>query len=193
MNNYTLSSGVVLTLQRPRPLLIGRIVTAAREQWLAEHGDVPPIPTYEVTTAAGEVEIHEHNETTLDDHPEDRDAYYAYIQAKQDHNLAGHEASLRACLIYGVVEGPDDAWRAEREYWRIPIPEHPNDAKIEWLEDISASWDELLAVALTIQMVRDPVEAAAQVAADLFRSAVEGVGRDDAGGDQAQAEEKQDG
>jgi len=193
MKTYTLISGVTLTLQRPRPLLIGRIIAAGREKWTAEHGDVPPIPTYEVKTAAGDTEIHEHNETTLDEHPDDREAYYAYIQARQGLNLAGQEASLRACLIYGVAEGPDDQWRAEREYWGIPVPEHPHDAKVEWLEDISAGWDELLSVAIAIQSIRDPVEEAAQVAAGLFRSAVEDAGRDDAGGHPAQAESEQDG
>ena len=99
------------------------------------------------------------------------------------------DATVKVCLKQGVVDDPPDDWREMRQYYGLEVPDHPLDARFEWLHDISNGWPELIDCAWAIQSLPTQLEEVARAAESIFRDTM-GTPRegDDASEDQGPAE-----
>lgn len=190
---FTFESGTTVTLKRVNNLFIGKVSLAAEEKWIAENGEVI-CPTYEIKVAGGGIEVNDHNETTIATEPwsEDEEAQAAwqkYHSDTQQLQAARIDATVRVCLKEGVVDDPPDDWCEMRAYYDLDVPDHPLDARFEWLHDASSGWAELIDCAWAIQTLPNRVEETAKAAESIFRDSVDAPGNgDDAAGDSEEAE-----
>ncbi len=125
MKTFTTSRGITIEFL-PIPTLL--------EKLQAQH-PTPEPPTYEVKTAAGPVEKHAHNETTLET-DEDKAAwadYQARLKAARD---KFNSALMRLVMLRGIkADLPEgNAWIEEQEFIGLSVPEEPHERKIYWLE-----------------------------------------------------------
>ena len=191
---FTFKSGVTVALRRVNPVSVLKIVNAARDRHYAEYGE-PQVPTWTVTQAGGTKEVNEHTEETVQlepwkDDPEVQAAWDEYQTARTLWQAERLEVSTKAFCIKGVVDDPPDEWREEQAYWGVEVPEHPNDARWDWIQVISTGWDEMLELAFAVQGLPNKVEEAARAAEDSFRGSVESPDeRPQPDGDQAEAEQ----
>jgi hypothetical protein len=192
-NTFTFESGTTVTLERINNLFVGKVSLAAEEKWEAENGELV-CPTYEIKVAGGGIEIQDHNEITIATEPwsEDEEAQAAWEKYQSDSTAlqgARIEATAKVCLKEGVVDNPPDDWCEMREYYDLEVPDHPLDAKWEWLHDVSTGWVELLECAWAIQYLPSKTEEVAKAAESLFRNSL-GTPREgaDAGTDSEETE-----
>ena len=193
-NTFTFESGTTVTIKRINNLFVGKVSLAAEEKWQAENGEIV-CPTYEIKVAGGGKEIQDHNETTIATEPwsEDEEAQAAWKKYNSDTQLlqaARIDATVRVCLKEGVVDDPPDEWEAKRRYYSLEIPDHPLDARFEWLHDAAdGGWVELIELAWAIQMLPNPVEEASEAAESIFPDKMESSGNgNDTTGDSEEAE-----
>ena len=185
---FTFESGTTVTLKRVNNLFVGKVSLAAQEAWKAENGE-SICPTYSVKIAGGGEEVHDHNDITIATEPwsKDEEVQAAWTKFKSDEQqlqAARIDATAKVCLKKGVVDDPPPEWREEREYYGLEVPDHPLDARWEWLHDVSNGWTELIELAWAIQMLPSEVEAVAVAATELFPDKVGTSGGDDPGADQ---------
>ena len=172
-DTFTFKSGLTVRIRRVDPRFVAKVATSARARFKREHGE-PECPTYEVKTAGGDVEIHQHDETTV---TEPRWKADAELQQKWreytrlDNGLRSYEITetVRAIAIEGVLDEPGQEWIEKCAYYEIELPENPRDRKWDWICDIAPSFPERYRLAIAIQRVDDPVEATAQAAVESFR------------------------
>lgn len=117
------------------------------EQVMAKH-PIPEVPTYEVTTVAGDIERHPHSikigedgkEITTFANEEDRETWDAYKKAEREALQARYEAAARFLLYQCVDLGPEppDTWGIDFELWglTVPDPDDKIDFKIFWIENV---------------------------------------------------------
>lgn len=171
MREFTTSRGVRLEFL-PIPTLL--------EKLQVQH-PMPAPPTYEVKTATGAVELHQHDETTLDTDA-DKAAWAEYqvrLKAATDRlNLA----LMRLVLLRGLkVDMPaPNGWVHEQQFIGIQVPDDPLELKLHWLqtEALASQEDYLQAVAGVMEASGVPEEVISQAEA-TFRGKVE---RQTAGG-----------
>lgn len=91
-------------------------------------------PTYQITTATGEVEVHQHDETTLETE-EDKRAWEKYQEELKRARRERATRFNRTLIIEGVDVDPDadQAWKEKWEYLGIPIPENKFERKVEYV------------------------------------------------------------
>ena len=186
-------SGTTVTIKHINNLFVGKVSLAAQEKWNAENGE-PICPTYEIKVAGGGIEIQDHNEITIETEPWSEDeeiqaAWEKYQSDTQQLHRARIEATAKVCLKEGVVDDPPDSWRETREDYGLDIPDHPLDAKWEWLHDVSNGWLELIDCAWAIQYLPSKTEEVAKAAESIFRDSL-GTPREgsDADADSEEAE-----
>lgn len=193
MPSYTFTSGVTVPLKRVNGLLIGKIRAATRRRFVEEHGE-PERPTYTRELAGGDVEEYEHDEATIQEaeFADNDELQAAWAEYERWTRMLRGEISAqvtKALVVYGVDAEPPDRWLEEQAYWGIEVPDDPRDCKFEWIKDASTGWDELmLRLGPAILAVPDPIEEAAEEAAESFRFKVEESGRPDDSADPGEAE-----
>lgn len=165
---FETKSGVSLELNPLPPLLIQEVREAARKHAEDETGGKLDKPTYELTTADGAVETHEHDETTILDNPEAMAAWNAW-QAQQNRIAEViSERTLKFILMRGVkMDVPEDtAWIEEQAFFGVQVPENPLEKRFHYIKtEILATTDDVPAIMsqiLTISGVDAEVIAAAQ-------------------------------
>lgn len=124
---FTTPSGRELTL---RP--VGRRYV----QQILSKPEMPKKPTYEAVTVSGHVEIHEHDEKSLET-DEEKAAWLDYQTAQKevvDERLANLTMFL---FIEGVVDDPPplDEWSVDLKRWDLEVPDDPEELKSFWLEN----------------------------------------------------------
>jgi hypothetical protein len=138
---------------------------------------LPDPPTYEVTTAAGEIEVHEHNETTLETEEEKAawEHYQALLHAAQE---AQKERLIKLLLMKGIdfdmpVVGEGD-WLEMQEFLGLEIPEKNLDRRYHYIMTELVGTPEDLAEIMEGVMRKSgvPEEALAE-ARKSFRGALE--------------------
>ena len=191
-HTYTFKeSGTTVEIKRINNLFVGKVSLAAQKKWEAENGE-PICPTYSVKMAGGGEEVHDHNDVTIATEPWSEDeevqaAWRKYQTDEQQLSAARINATAKVCLKKGVVDDPPDEWAADREYWGLDVPDHPLDARWEWLHDLAiGGWTELIECAWAIQMLPDPAEEASEAAENLFPNS---LGASDGGADAGPDEE----
>jgi len=123
---YISSIGVTVILRPVSPELISGLVRSIK---------FPDKPTYTVTLATGETEVHEHDQTTLET-DEDRKAWDEYQAANQ---AVENELFARQCNVLlnrGVVNQmpQDDGWiKRQNSEGITDIPTEPRAKRLYWI------------------------------------------------------------
>jgi len=99
---WTSSTGVKVILKSIPPLLI----TSLNDKFV-----VPKPPQYSITTVAGDVEVYDHDETTLQT-PEEKKAWAEYQQKLSDIETEITSLTIKICLVEGMeVVDKDNRWQ----------------------------------------------------------------------------------
>jgi len=171
---FTFKSGITVRLQRVDQRFVAKVKMSARNRFIADNSK-PICPTYTVLTAGGDPETYEHNETTI---TESRWQADVELQERwQEYQrlatlLRAYEITetVRAIVIEGVLDEPSARWIEKCKYYGLEIPDDPRDCKYEWICDEVPNIHDRVNLAVAIQKINDPVEAAAQAAVESFRN-----------------------
>lgn len=163
-------SGHTVLLKPLSPFLLDKINSAF----------IPPKPpTYEITTAAGDVEIHAHDEETIET-DEDRETWENYIAEFNRVAEAKNTASIKIFLDQGV-DLPEDIdpviehWKELLLSCEIPVPTSEIDIKVEFIKDIIlTNPDDIMLVMSEIIKLSGVSESLVRQAEQSFRDQVEG-------------------
>lgn len=124
---YTTPSGQELTL---RP--VGRRYV----QQILSKPETPKKPTYEAVTVSGHIEIHEHDEKSLET-DEEKAAWLDYEIAQKDVTNEKLTNLTMFLLLEGVADDPPPLkeWSVDLERWNLEVPDDPEELKVFWLEN----------------------------------------------------------
>lgn len=131
----------------------------------------PEPPFYEVTTATGAKERHEHTDTTVKTDAE-KAALAEYNRKRSEHI----DRFIKFFCLRGIkVSASYDDWVDEQTFLELPVPESKAAAKYEWLIGaVLSSVDDYKAVVIGIMQASGvPDNLLAQVS-EQFRGDVEG-------------------
>jgi len=124
---FTNSAGETYQVRGLSPLTPHKLMTAARAEYARDGKTLPELPTYTVTTAAGDTEVHEHDESTLIDEkdPEltknNQKEWQEYIKGVSDVNTIYNKKIMRTVLL-SVDAEPTQAWRDEMKFIGADAP-----------------------------------------------------------------------
>lgn len=141
------SAGQPFVIQGLPPLLMADI---------SANVALPKVPTYTVTTASGDVEVHNHDETTLVTQ-EDKDAWSKYLLELARVNAKVSDQMLTCILLEGVVVTDDtdiSRWEKRRRMVGLPVPEDIEERMLAYkrtmvircTEDIARLMDSVMAL-----------------------------------------------
>lgn len=186
------SNGKAYKVKALPPLQDAIITLKAREKWLAENGDLPPIPTYQITTASGKVEIYEHDDNT-EKTTEEEIAWLEYKRKKEDLDYAIFlTRAKQAKLCIDVNPLDDKEWVERMRFLGVELPE----SKPELLElyadtEVITNANELMLLVLTAAANAGTVEE--EVIKELEGRFFRNRERQAAGRDNQKSEEKEGG
>ncbi len=125
-NVFVTKDGNRIPLRRVAPLLMEKVRQSVK---------LPTPPTYEVETVGGDIEIHIHDETTLES-DEDRAAWAAYqtAQAQANNDLMEKILRLLFAKATGDVVPAGDEWIKEQTYLGVEVPDDPLGRKIHYIQ-----------------------------------------------------------
>ena len=117
-------------------------------QMVMDKHEIPPVPTYEAKTVAGEVEVHQHKVkydkegklvgTTLQT-DEDWAMWNAYQEARSQAISDRMEGAVKFLLCQCVVEDPPplEDWSLDFEEWGLEPPnaDDKQEYKLFWIEN----------------------------------------------------------
>jgi len=134
---YTTNDGVTLETIAVSPFLLEKVRQSVFDR-LRNDGILIDCPTYEVKTAAGNIEIHEHNERTAADPAtaeKEKELWVKYQAGLKRASTEASEKVTEALLLRGVkFDIPkDNGWKEEQEFLGIPIPEKAHELKLHYL------------------------------------------------------------
>lgn len=162
---YTTTRGVEVEFL-PIPLLL--------EKLQSQHPQPQP-PTYTVKTATGNVEVHPHDETTLETDA-DRQAWQEYLQQAAAAKRKLDLALMRLIMLRGikVLTEPAPDWAEEQEFIGIEVPTDPRQRRMHWLEtEVFANQTDYMAIVTGVMEASGVPEEVIQDAEATFRGPVE--------------------
>lgn len=173
--SFTTSTGFKLSLKPVSPFLIQKVQAS---------GEYPKPPTYEVTTAAGSKEVHEHDAESIKTASDaEKAAWVAYTVKSRAVQSEVNDRLVRLILLRGIEsEVPDYGWdREQEEVFGIKVPKDPNDRKVHYLlteaigtaDDIANLITEVIALSGVSQEAIETARASFRRA--LRRNATNGV------------------
>jgi hypothetical protein len=123
---FTNSAGQVFMIHGLSPMLPNQITETLQAEWKAAGKALPTLPTYEITTVAGEKEIHAHDEKSiLEGTPEQvklqQEQYSEYSRNNAEFQ-GEYSTRLMRKVFLAVVTPPTDEWRAEMEFVGVALP-----------------------------------------------------------------------
>lgn len=125
--SFTNAAGESFVIHGLSPLLPEKIMEVVRQDWAKNKKALPARPTYEIATASGEVEAHEHDETTLvvaGDEKQtkaNQDKWLGYLKTQAEFD-GDYNTRLMRVVLMGVEATPTDAWREEMEFIGVALP-----------------------------------------------------------------------
>lgn len=153
-SEFVNSAGFVFKVRGLPPLVLPR---------LSEGIEYPKKPTYSITTASGDIETHEHDETTLVS-PEDFDAWDQYKSGMQK---AEEELSNRmlTCILIEGIDIDDDIdltrWEKRQKLMGLPVPEDFEEKLLQYkrAQVIRSAWDiqQLMQIVMRLTGVSEEV------------------------------------
>lgn len=164
---YTTERGVDIGIV-PIPLLLDEIRRSHEAR-------VKPVPTYTITTAAGDTETHPHNETTLQT-AEERAAWAEYVESRDTAGDKLNDAIWLAVRLKAIkVELPkDNTWIAEQARMGMAVPEDPIDRRLHYIQTEVIGGVRDIVRLTAIANGADLDEEALSAAEDSFRRAMAG-------------------
>lgn len=127
---FTTSRGVTVRVSAEPPLMRVGIKGAIENDWKEKGWTLPERPTFEIKTAAGNTEVHEHDEITIKGN-EEAEAVWAEWQAQTNKfNAEFRESSIRSVVLECVEFEPDPQWRAKNKARRVTIPADEFERKL---------------------------------------------------------------
>jgi hypothetical protein len=147
---FTNSAGQTFKIHGLSPMLPEQITNAIQEEWKKKGKVLPSIPTYEITTVAGEKEVHAHDEVSIHEGlPETvklQQAQWSEYSRNKAEFEGEYSTRLMKKVFLSVVTQPTDEWRAEMEFLGISLPDKGSPAErykfvetevIQSMEDIA--------------------------------------------------------
>lgn len=145
----------------------------------------PQPPVYEVQTATGAVEKHEHNVTTLETDA-DKAAWAQYLEAGRAQQRKLQAAITKVVLLRGMKAPPmpeGDGWVKEHEFLGMSVPDDPLERRLHWIEtEVLAGQADVEAVMLGVMRASGTPEELLRQMEATFRRAPrrQAAGRADA-------------
>ena len=125
---YLTTSGLDVVLTGLPPMVPRRIDSSIK---------YPDKPTYEVTTAAGDVETYEHDETTLQS-DDDKKAWANYLEAQEEAETELTEKLVYAVLVECVTmrnyEDRFATWKQKQGFIGIELSEDEERNKFDFMQ-----------------------------------------------------------
>jgi hypothetical protein len=171
MADFKLERGTVVQTVLVSSFLVEAARNAARTKWEEEHGKPEP-PTYTVPLAGGGHETYPYDAEAIKeaDTEEEVKAWHVYLAKKAILDDILWRTSVKVWLCEGVIGDPPEEWEEQQKRWGISIPTDPMEKKVHWIQTgLVSGLAELLSLVVHVQTQQDPVEVAAQVAADTFQ------------------------
>lgn len=165
------------------PLLPEKLFASVREEWAKKGRSLPTIPTYEVKTVTGEVEVHEHDATTLfvEGNPEQTKLNQEkWREFSRDNRELQNEynARLMRAMFLSIIATPTDEWRGEMAFLGVDIPPKGTPAeKYSYIENrvVQNAEDIVRLMTCVFRLTGVASEAAIADVEATFRSAVQGA------------------
>lgn len=120
---YTTARGVVIRVTAAPPLMAPGLNSALEQQWESEGRALPTVPTYEIKTAAGTVEVHAHDEKTIKGNPEAESAWAEYNAGKAQFEKESREAFIRSMILDCVEFDESPGWMAKAKARKVRVPD----------------------------------------------------------------------
>jgi len=172
-DTFTLKNGKVIQLRAISPYLI--------DQLYAGQDEIKP-PTYEAKTASGDVEVHPHDETTLDT-DEDKKLWQEYIEKKEAQDNAFNEKMQQVLFLRGMdVSLPEtDDWVEEQAFFGIDVPEKKIERRLHYITtEIIQSPSDLATIIGRIMALSGVDQKLIKTIDDSFRDSVSRITTEDA-------------
>lgn len=163
---FTTSTGIKVKIVGCPPLFLDRVRSSV---------EYPDKPTYEVETATGEMEIHEHNDSTLQT-DEDKAMWAAYKAAFLAAESEVNERMFRAVVMRGMeVSIPEDgSWEAFQKWLGVDVPDDPFDKKYLYIQSEVIGSDKDIAEIMSLVMEKTGVpEETVREVRESFRDSLE--------------------
>ncbi len=170
-NVFVTKDGNRIPLRRVAPLLMEKVRQSVK---------LPTPPTYEVETVGGDIEIHVHDETTLET-DEDRAAWAAYQTAQAQANGDLMEKILRLLFAKatGDVVPAGDEWIKEQQYLGVDVPDDPLGRKIHYIQtELLTHTGDIMAFMSAAVALTGVDEEVVESAEATFRNQVRQAGED---------------
>jgi len=135
--NYSVfvnSANESYTLHGLSPLLPEKIQGAIKAEFERAGKTLPVVPTYEVETASGEKELHQHDATTLivpgkeAETAENQRVWAEYVQAQAEVTEEYNNRIMKAVFM-AVEAKPTQTWREEMKFLGIETPPENSQAE----------------------------------------------------------------
>jgi len=128
------SAGETYMIHGLSPMLPEKLLGAVRAEFEQDGRKLPEVPTYEIETAAGDKETHQHDATTLVVPGNDeltkanQEAWREYVRASSALNEEYNTRLMRAVLM-AVDAKPTQAWRDEMKFLGVVSPPENSPAE----------------------------------------------------------------
>lgn len=178
VTTITTTSGDIIRLKPASSQTLLLIKSNIEKSFRDRNEPIDP-PTYEIETAGGGKETHEHDETTITTE-EEKAAWEKYIDASNRMRAELSIKQTKYALLTGIdIEYPDDdEWKQLQEWFGIEIPEDKNERKLHYIntEVLRTPADIKNAVSTILRITWDGVDPALiEAAEESFRNRVSSI------------------
>lgn len=175
---HTTSRGVTIQVSAEPPLMRVGIRSALEQEWQAKGWVLPERPTYEIKTAAGNVETHEHDEITIKGNAEAEAAWAEWKEQTDKFNAEFRESSIRSVILECVEFETDPSWKAKNKARRVPIPADEFERKLYFAyTEVFGHQEDYQAVMLISAELAGATEQQITAIREAFLNPVENTGR----------------
>lgn len=127
---YVTSRGVTVRVTAEPPLMRIGIKGALEQEWESKGRALPEKPTYTIKTAAGNEEVHEHDEITIKGNAEAEAAWNEWLTSKAAFESQFKEQSIRSTVLECIEFDIDPSWNAKNKAKRIVVPSDEYERKL---------------------------------------------------------------
>ena len=167
------SAGKVYRIHGLSPMLPQQIEDGLKTEWKEMGKFLPVIPTYEVTTASGEKELHIHDEKSIESAPaSEQAAWKVYHEANIEFEGEKSARLMRKVFLCVDVQ-PTDEWRADMEFVGVKLPpKNSAQERYKYVElEVIQSADDIAMLPVTVLRLAGIInQAGAEAAKQSFRS-----------------------
>jgi hypothetical protein len=128
---YTTSRGVTITISPAPPLATAACKAAVESDWLESGRALPIKPTYEITTAGGVVEVHEHDPKSVAGNPEWERQWEDYESKQKAFNRELNLSIMRVLVIGSVDFDVTPKMESRLRAMRLKLPTDADERKYE--------------------------------------------------------------